>query len=58
MMKFLDGRKTYIGMVALGVLELIAQMVDLSPEMLTMGRTVIGTFLGVSVKHSWDKKNK
>ena len=57
-MKWLDGKKTYLGMVALGVLELIAQMVDLSPEMLTMGRTVIGTFLGVSVKHAYDKVNK
>ena len=57
-MKWLDGKKTYLGMVALGVLELIGQMGWLSPEMLTVGRTVIGTFLGVSVKHAWSKANK
>lgn len=57
-MKWLDGKKTYLGMVALGVWELIGQFGWVDASIMNMGRTVIGTFTGVAIKHAWDKKTK
>ena len=57
-MKTLNGYKSYLGMIAFGVLGICVAQGWVEGKMAATIAAILGPILGVSIKHSWDKKSK
>jgi hypothetical protein len=57
-MQWLNGKKTYIGLVAAGAVGLTKSLGWITPEVAAHCWPIIGAWTGVAIKHSFDKRGK
>jgi len=57
-MKWLNGRKTYIGAIAYGALGFAQSMSWITPEQYNIYLPIVLAWTGIAIKHSMDKRTK
>ncbi len=55
-MKWLNGKKTYIGLVAAGVVGFAKSLGWVTPELASHCWPIIAAWTGVAIKHHMDKR--
>lgn len=55
MMTWLNGKKTYLGMIGLGILGILWSQGIVEEKLAQMIGSVLGAWTGVAVKHAWSK---
>lgn len=54
-MKWINGKKTYIGMIAGGIIGLLVSMNIITWEQAQPFAVVVGAWTGIAIKHASDK---
>lgn len=55
MLQWLNGKKTYLGLIASGILGIAWSQGWIDEKTAEMLAVIIGSWTGVAIKHAWDK---